>query len=620
VYAIRPVHNVAKLFALALKQHQAGNLSQAERLYHEILEAQPGHADALHLLGLIAHQAGRHDEAIELIGRALTLEPEIAVYHANLGVAYEAAGELDLAAVSLNNALSIRPNDADTFYNLGNVLRHQQRMEEAVIHYQQAIGLKPDYAQAHCNLGVALAAQGKLDEAVTHYKNALRLNPNSAEYLNNLGVTLTAQDRLEEAVACIRRALQINPGFAPARHSLGCALQRLNQMDEALECYDRAIAINPQYAEAHWNRSLVWLLQGDFARGWPEYEWRWTQPGFARRHTSRPLWDGSELDGRTILLHAEQGLGDTLHLIRFARLVKQRGGRVIVECQPALARLLAGVEEIDHLVAQGTHVPGFDVQAPLGSLPGIFQISFDTIPDRVSYLKADSALVSHWRRRLGSSEVRSAMSDVEDCGDIGLRTSDFGQGFKIGIAWQGNPAFAGDRQRSIPLKCFAPLCKVPGARIISLQKGPGMQQLAELAENGVLTVSHLSDRNRSSAAEESCILELGSQLDKDGAFIDTAAVMKNLHLVITADSAIAHLAGALGVPVWVALPMSPDWRWLLERDESPWYPTMRLFRQRRAGDWVEVFERIVWELNRGHHRGSICFGLANPSGGPFATS
>jgi tetratricopeptide (TPR) repeat protein len=589
---------VANVFALALQHHQAGDLPRASQLYHDILQADPHHADAHHLLGVLACQAGRYEQARACIRMALTLDPRAAVYHANLGVAFEALGQLNDAAASYRQALTLRPRDADTLYNLGNVLRKQEKWQEAVTNYRQALRLVPHYAEAHCNLGLALAAQGNLEEAVAHHEESLRLSPNSAEYHNNLGVALALQDRLDEAVACHREALRINPNFAPAHHSLGCALQRQNKLDEALKCYQQAIRLDPHYAEAHWNRSILWLSRGDFEQGWPEYEWRWTQQGFTKRHEQYALWDGSDIDGKTILLHAEQGLGDTLQMIRYVPQVAQRGGSVIVECQPPLARLLSGMPEIDRIVPQGSPLPAIDFQVPLLSLPGIFHTSQDTIPAMVPYLQADPALVDHWRRELQKSDVRRPVSGVKDSSsDIGHRPSAIERVFKIGIAWQGNPAFGGDRQRSMPLESFAPLAQLEGVRIFALQKGSGAEQLPSLRSK-----IHAHD--------------LGSRLDENGAaFVDTAAVMMSLHLVITADTAIDHLAGALGVPVWVCLPMVPDWRWQLEREDSPWYPTMRLFRQKRQGDWDEVLQRIALELNRGHHRGSVCLGLAKPSGG-----
>jgi hypothetical protein len=295
----------------------------------------------------------------------------------------------------------------------------------------------------------------------------------------------------------------------------------------------------------------MWLLTGDFERGWAEYQWRWKAEQCQWRDFSQPLWDGRPLEGRTILLHAEQGLGDTIQFVRYAALVKQRGGGVVVECPTPLLSLLASCERIDRLMGRGDELPAFDLQAPLLSLPGIFHTSLDTIPADGPYLFADPGLVGRWRQELGGIA-----------------------GFKIGIAWQGNPKNPDDRNRSIPLSDFEPLAGCSAVRLLSLQKEAGTEQLQKVAGRFP-------------------VIDLGSRLDEAaGAFMDTAAVMMNLDLVVTSDTAIAHLAGALGVPVWVAISFVPDWRWLLDRSDSPWYPTMRLFRQTRLGDWAGVFEEI----------------------------
>ncbi|HZY88696.1 MAG TPA: tetratricopeptide repeat protein [Gemmataceae bacterium] len=613
----------ADLFALALRHHQAGDLTRAEALYRQLLQADPGHADSLHLLGVLAYQTGHAAPAAALIRDAIARAPGAAVYHSNLGVVLQALGRPDEAAASYEQALRLEPACVDAHVGLGNLLtglgrpeqaaRHCEealrlrpgspeahnnlanallrlgRKEAAAAHYREALRLRPDYAEAHSNLGVALADLGRLEEAAGHHREALRLNPNYPEGHNNLGNVLRDQwkldeaiasfreavrlrpdyaeahnnmgtavrhrGKLEQAVACYRRALELRPDYAEARNNLGNALKDQGQLDEAAACFEEALRLRPDYAEAHWNRSLLWLLRGELGRGWPEYEWRWTQPGFAPRPFAQPRWDGSPLAGRVILLWAEQGLGDTLHFIRYAPLVKERGGRVIVECQPALRRLLAGAVGVDQLVAQGEPLPPFDVQAPLLSLPGIFGTSLDAVPASVPYLQADAGRVEYWRQKLA-----------------GL------SGLKVGIAWQGNPAFRGDRQRSVPLAHFAPPAAAEGVRLISLQKGPGAEQLTALGGRFPVT-------------------DLGDELDEAaGPFVDTAAVMKNLDLVISSDTAVPHLAGALGVPVWVALPLVPDWRWLLGREDCPWYPTMRLFRQTRPDDWDEVFARVAAEL------------------------
>jgi hypothetical protein len=319
-------------------------------------------------------------------------------------------------------------------------------------------------------------------------------------------------------------------------------------LDDALVSYEEALRIRPDYAEAHWNRALAWLLVGNFEQGWAEYEWRWKEKHYPPRPFEQPLWDGSPLRDRSILLHADQGLGDTLQFIRYAPLVKERGGTIIVECQDPLLRLLGSCSGIDRLVARGSALPAFDVQAPLMSLPHILGTKLATIPADVPYLSVDAALVEHWRRALGSR-----------------------QPFRIGIAWQGFPGNPRDRERSAPLAEFAPLAQVPGVQLFSLQKGPGSEQLSQ-------------------AANRFAVIDMGAKTSAD--FMDTAAVMKNMDLVVSVCTSVAHLAGALGMQVWVALTFDADWRWLLQRDDSPWYPTMRLFRQTERGNWQPVFERM----------------------------
>jgi len=422
------------------------------------------------------------------------------------------------------------------------------------------------------------------------------LNPNFAEACNNLGSALQHQDKLDEAIGCYQQAVRLKPSYAEAWTHLANLHWEQSRFDEALACYAKAISCRADLADAHFNRSRLFLLLGDWGRGWPEYEWRWQTKAFPRQAFQQPRWDGSDLKGRTILVDAEQGLGDTLHFVRYLPLVKQRGGRVNFLCQPPLLPLLASVQAIDHLLSQGSQLPAFDVQTPLVSLPGIFHTSLAAFPAPVPYLHADAELVKHWKSR--KSEVGSRKSEhLHLTSDIGHRTSDF----LVGITWQGNPAFLHDRQRSIPLVHFAPLAQVEGVQLISLQKGAGTDQLKQLriADCGLRIERQETKPLLESAIRnpQSAILDLGSRLDEaSGAFMDTAAIMTHLDLVISSDTAVAHLAGALGIPVWVALPMAPDWRWLLGREDSPWYPTMRLFRQTRYGQWEDVFDRLAEEL------------------------
>ncbi len=643
---------ISEALAIAIQHHQAGRLQAAEQIYRQILAVEPNHADAWDLLGVIAHQVGKHEVAVEYIARAVGLNENSAAFHNNLGGAYRALrripealacfrralelkpdyaeahnnlgaglydrGKPDEAVTCYRRALELKPDYADAHYNLGVALNDQGKLDEVVTCYRRALELKPDYAEAHnnlgaalngqgklgeaatcyrrvvelkpdyaeahnnlgaalngqgevdeavaCyrralelkpdfaivhhNLGVALKGQGKLDEAVACYRRALELEPNYAKAHGNLGIALNEQGKLDEAVACHRRALELKPDFAEIHNNLGVALKDQGKLDEAVACYRRALELKSDYADAHVNLSLL-LLTGDFQRGWAEYQWRWKTKQCPPRDFSQAPWDGQPLEGRTILLHAEQGFGDTIQFIRYASLVKQAGASVLVECQKPLVRLLAGCRGVDALIGRGDDLPPFDVQAPLLSLPGIFHTSLETIPADVPYLFADPVLIEQWRGELGP---------IADS--------------KIGIAWRGNPTHKNDRARSIPLSCFEPLASLPAIHLVSLQKGAGAEELQE-------------------ARDHFPVIDLGSRLDEtSGAFLDTAAVMMNLDLVITCDTAVAHLAGALGVLVWVALPFVPDWRWLLDRSDSPWYPTMRLFRQDKRGDWQGVFQRI----------------------------
>jgi tetratricopeptide (TPR) repeat protein len=541
-------------FDLGVACHMQGKLDDAAASYEGALRVRPDHAQAHNNLGAVRAAQGRLDEAVTCYRLALQSQPAYADAYNNLGIALKAQGKLEEAAASFQQCLRLKSDYAEAHNNLGNVLRSQDCLEEAAACYRRALQLSPNSAYAHNNLGVALKAQGKLEEAAASLRQALALDPGHADALNNLGNVLRAQDRLEEAVASYWHVLQLRPDYAEANHNLGVALAAKGHPEEAVSSYGRALQLRPDYAEAHVGRALAWLLQGDFEAGWPEYEWRWKHK-LVPRHFSQPRWDGTPQPGKSILLHAEQGLGDTIQFIRYAPLVKQRCGSVIVECQAPLAPLLRSCAGIDQLVAEGADLPPFDVHMPLLSLPLVLGTTLATVPADIPYLQADEQLVEQWRRDLSTLP-----------------------GLKIGIAWQGSPNYDDDRSRSIPLVHFAPLAGLPNVTLISLQKGPGTEQLADI---------------------EFPVTDWSSRLDVNaGAFMDTAAIMKSLALVITSDSATAHLAGALRVPVWVALPYAPDFRWLLGRQDSPWYPTMQLFRQSKPGEWVEVFKRIAGELSR----------------------
>ena len=494
---------------------------------------------------------GRLDEAALMLTYSLQLSEENADAHVQLGNICVRRERFDEAISQYQQALRINPNLFAAHYILAIALHDKGRFGEAETHFRHAVRLNPDFAQAHLSLAVSLLAREHLDEAETSCREALRLKPDLADAYVNLGSVFQHRGKLTDAATAYQRALSLNPNLAEAWQNLGMVRKHQGNFDIAMTCIENSLRLKPDFPLAKWNRAVLLLLSGDLARGFPEYDIRWTLGNFGQRHFSVPLWDGSPLDGRTILLYAEQGLGDTIQFVRFVPHVRERGGRIILQCQPALLGLLKDSPGVDRVEVQGQPFTGYQVHAPVLSLPGIIGTTLTTVPANVPYLHADIRLVQHWRIQLQPAE-----------------------GLKIGIAWQGNPSYLEDSRRSFRLTQFEALARIDGVRLISLQKGPGADQLDNL--NGKFPVVNLSDK-----------------LDEaSGPFMDTAAIMKCLDLVITSDTVIAHLAGALGITVWVALPFVPDWRWMLEREDSPWYPSMRLFRQRNPGDWDEVFERV----------------------------
>jgi tetratricopeptide (TPR) repeat protein len=554
--------------ALALRYQEQGAWQSAERVYRQILQVEPRHAEALGQLGLLAYRQGRPDVAVGYLVQATAIDPGSAIIHCRLGQTYRALGRRQEALAALSKATELKPDYAEAFDSLGTLLRELGRVPEAIACYEQAVRCSPHFAGAHCNLGLAYQTAGRLEEALARYKEALRLDPNFVPAYVNMGSTLRSQGKLQEAIGCFCQAVRIQPDLPEHHYNLGIALHAQGQEEEARSSLERALRLKLDATEAayrqtlrgnadlpavHYELGMHLLLMGRFEEGWPEFEWRLRRREPAPRFFRQPCWDGSPLRGTTILLHAEQGLGDTIQFVRYAPLVKERGGRVVVECQGSLVQLLARTPGIDEVVAAGSSLPSFEMYAPLLSLPGVFKTTEATIPATVPYVFADGALDQLWGRELDAIP-----------------------GFKVGIAWQGNPLHPKDRQRSVPLEAMAPLLGIPGVRFFSLQVGPGREQL--VTRHDRLDIS-----------------DLGGRFDPSS-FADAAAVIKHLDLVITVDSALGHLAAALGVPVWVALSFVPDWRWQLGREDSPWYPSARLFRQTTPGDWSNVFARIAVEL------------------------
>jgi Flp pilus assembly protein TadD/ADP-heptose:LPS heptosyltransferase len=415
------------------------------------------------------------------------------------------------------------------------------------------VAIRPTSADGHNNLGVVLAAALKFDEAIAAYRSALALAPDSAAALNNLGNALRSNGELDEAQVVLREAIRLRPDYAEAYNNLAIVYVQLGKPEAAMECYNQALYFWPDYPEAHMNRSLDWLAVGEFEQGWTEYEWRWCGKAMRPKDLGKPRWDGSPPDGKRILVHFEQGIGDSFQFVRYFSKLKQLGATVYFEGQKPIGPILERTPGLDAFVRSGSDPrPEFDLHVPLLSLPGIFKTTLDDVPTSVPYILPDPNLVETWTERLASRP----------------------EAIRIAIGWQGNPEYRGDRQRSIPLKHFRWIAKVPNVELISIQRGFGTEQIKECQDLfSVRTFEGVDDAS--------------------GAFMDTAAIMKAVDLVVTSDTAVAHLAGALGVPVWVLLPTACDWRWMSAREDSPWYPTMRLFRQTTAGNWDEVFQRVA---------------------------
>ncbi len=536
-----------KILQQALAAYQAGNLAECERLGLMALQQLPDHPEALNLLGLVAAQSGRPQAAVERFERALRAAPDNPVLHGHLGIVLRNLGRHEAALQSFDRALVLNPAQAITHNNRGGTLADMQRHEAAIASFERAIAANGRYVEAWYNLGNSQAALRRHDAAIASYRKALALDPHCVDAFNNLGVALAECNAHAEAIDCYRRAIALEPQFADAYSNLGAALADLQRYEEAMAAYQQAIAIDPECADAHWNLALCRLLLGDFERGWAGYEWRWKQDQVARfrRNYPQPLWRGEvSLAGRTLLLYAEQGLGDMLQFCRYASRVAAMGARVVQEAPPAMQSLLSRLEGVAQVIAQGATMPPFDLHCPVTSLPLAFHTNADTIPRDVPYLAADAALAAQWQHRLGA-KTRP----------------------RVGLAWSGN--LLPDPNRSMALADALPLTGVP-VEFVSLQKEVRQADAPLLATRP--DIRHFGGHLRD--------------------FADTAALIETLDLVISIDTSIAHLAGAMGRPLWIMLPFSPDWRWMVNRDDCLWYPTARLFRQTAIGQWTDVVQRV----------------------------
>ena len=566
------------------------NPNELEQRYLKLLEGNPDNSDVLQCLAVIAYQKEQYDIALEWIGNAINKNRFLPQFHNTLGIILEALGKYDEAikayqeAVSLKSdyveayhnmavalqslghyasaverckqAVMLRPDYAQAYNTMAFSLEKQHLYDEAIVNYKQALLLDPDFVEVYNHLGVVLNVKGISAEAIDNFRNALKRDPGYAEVYNNMGIALKEQEEFFEAIACFEKAIQLDQNFAEAYYNLGNSLRDEGRCVEAIYNYKEAIRLKPDYAQAHWNLSLALLLNGDYSEGWKGYKWRRNADlkVLTDYHcTGKPRWDGSSFKSGRLLVHYEQGLGDNIQFVRYLPMIKARGGTVIFETLKPLINLLSGFPGVDELVE---YVPNrklpleYDVYTSLLDMPFIFETTVETIPSQVPYIYADPSKVQYWWDKLS------------------------GPGLKVGIVWAGSPEHGNDRYRSCSLKNFAPLGKIEGVRLYSLQKGPAAKQMDEYAGTVLLTniSEHFND------------------------FTDTAAAIDNLDLVISVDTSVLHLSGAMGKPTWALLPYAPEWRWMLNRQDSPWYPTMRLFRQSNWNDWDWLFRSVTEEL------------------------
>jgi len=487
------------------------------------------------------------------------MSPSEAERNLRSAIAFHQRGDLANAEALYRKILSFYPENSDALHLLGVLATQCGQHSDAITLIDRAIALNPQQAIYFSNRGNSLLELKRFEEALTSYERAVTLKPDYAEAYFNRGNSLLELKRFEEALASYERAVALKPDYAEAYSNRGNALLELGRAEEALLSYERAVALKPDYAEAHASKSLCLLLLGDYPRGWPLYEWRWKNKEFSSpsRDFVQPIWLGADdIAGKTVFLHSEQGLGDTIQFVRYVRSVKELGARVILEVPRSLIPLMRSVEGVDDLFEIGQPLPSFDFHCPLLSLPLAFKTDISSTPIQVPYLSVSEERRNRWRQFIGK------------------------EGFKIAICWQGNPQSKADTGRSFPVSQFEGISKIVGVRLISLQKNQGIDQLKSLPDG--MRVEMLPEG-----------FDEGEE-----AFLDSAAVMECVDLVITSDTALTHLAGALGVKTWLPLKYVPDWRWMLDRDDSPWYPNHRLFRQPQRGDWLTVFQEMEWQLRR----------------------
>jgi len=575
---------IEELLKRAVAMHSEGRIDDAATIYEVIVERDPENTDALHLLGLAAQNRGDLEEALSLIERAVALAPDFVQYRSNLAILLQEAGQLDRALITFREAIEINRQIPELFYYLGNALRDADQPGEALNAFQDAVALKPDYSAALSNIAVILRERGEDGLALAYLERATNVEAPFPPAYTNLCAAYTEASQFGAAIEAGRTAVALSAHDPAAHFNLGNALNAAGQPDEACECYsaglaldathedawcnlgaarlanedasgaiealDHAIALNSQIADAHWNRALANLTLGRFADGWRDYDWRWEAiPWLERRTFEQPEWKGEALDGRTVLVHTEQGYGDTLQFVRYLPKIREAGGRVKLACQPALKRLLATLPGLDGVTGYGEPPGPFDLHLPIMGLPAAIDLTFE-----------DIKLFNSPYLEVTDGECSPLLSD-----DVP----------KVGFVWRGSTINVKGMFRSCSLSDLEALLGHENCRFYSLQVDASEDERKILEAYGVV--------------------DLSTRIDD---FADSAAFTQQMDLILTIDTAQAHLAGALGTPVWTLLAKGADWRWFLSDETSPWYPTMRLFRQSARGNWAEPLNRIANELER----------------------
>lgn len=543
-------HNA--LLQQALSLHRSGGFDLAINIYRDLLKFFPRDAQLLYLLGTAESNRGNSLEAVKLLEKSLKIFPSNADAHFNRGNALKELKRFNEALQSYSRAIQINPCDADAYINRGNILLSLRRFEDALFNFEQAIRLRPSDPDAHNNRGISLKELKRFDDALLSFDCAIQLKGDYAEAYNNRGDVLRELGRFDEALESICNAIKIDENCADAYCGRGNVLQCLRRFDEALNSFDQAIRLS-SYPTAYWNKSLLLLLLGDYREGWELYEWRWKSAFLqsSSRNFKEPLWLGQEpIAGKTVLIYAEQGMGDIIQFSRYLPMVESLGAKVVFEVPESLKLLFATLECKCTIIEKGRRLPDFDVHCPIMSLPLAFKTTLDTIPSKIPYVHADIDKQIAWKRKLGNK----------------LKP-------RVGLAWSGSVQHGNDGRRSIGLELLSPLLKLP-YEFHSLQKEYREKDKASMDALAALRDHH----------------------DELSSFADTAALIMEMDVVVSVDTSIAHLAAALGKNVLILLPFFPDFRWLLDRQDSPWYPTVTLIRQTAIGDWKGAIDEVVEKL------------------------